>query len=116
MRRTLPQGRLANILSVSAIKNEGHTLGYENDSDSFYLSHPCGQAIFTRRDNGLYVCNFGPSNVFVSTVSDLESQYTKREVQEAQAARDLQRRLAAPPDMKLIKRSEEHTSELQSRP
>ena len=94
---------IANILSVSAIKNEGYTLGYENDSDSFYLSHPCGQAIFTRHDNGLYVCNFGPSNVFVSTVSDLESQYTKREVQEAQAARDLQRRLAAPPDMKLIK-------------
>ena len=25
---------IANILSVSAIKNEGHTLGYENDSDS----------------------------------------------------------------------------------
>ena len=94
---------IANILSVSAIKNEGYTLGYENDSDSFYLSHPCGQAIFTRRDNGLYVSNFGPSNVFVSTVSDLESQYAKREVQEAQAARDLQRRLAAPPDKKLIK-------------
>ena len=50
---------IANILSVSAIKNEGHPLGYENDSDSFYLSHPCGQAIFTRRDNSLYVCNFG---------------------------------------------------------
>ena len=53
---------IANILSVSAIKNEGHTLGYENNSDSFYLSHPCGQAIFTRHDNGLYVCNFGPSS------------------------------------------------------
>ena len=74
---------IANILSVSTIKSEGHTLGYENDSDSFYLSHPCGQAIFTRRDNGLYVCNFSPSNVFVSTVFYLESQYTKGEVQEA---------------------------------
>ena len=94
---------IANILSVSAIKNEGHTLGYENDSHSFYLSHPCGQAIFTRRDNGLCVCNFGPSNLFLSTVSDLESQYTKREVQEAQASRVLLCGLAAPPNMKLIK-------------
>ena len=94
---------IANILSVSALKNEGHKLAYENESDSFYLHYSCGQCIFTRRDNGLYVCNFGPSNVFVSTVSDLESKYTKREVQEAQAARDLQRRLAAPPDTKLMK-------------
>ena len=36
-------------------------------------------------------------------VSDLESKYAKRGVQEAQAARDLQRRLAAPPDTKLMK-------------
>ena len=67
---------IANILSVSAIRSQGHTLEYENESDSFFLSYSCGQSIFTRRDNGLYVCNFGPSNGFVSTVSDLKSKYT----------------------------------------
>ena len=66
---------MAKILSVSAIRNEGHTLEYENESDSFSLSYSCGQSIFTRRDNGLYVCNFGPSDVFVSRISDLESKY-----------------------------------------
>ena len=77
---------IANILSCSAIRNEGHTLEYENESDSFSLSCSYGQFVFTRRDNGHYVCrrdnghyvsNLGPSNVFVSTVSDLESKYTK---------------------------------------
>ena len=72
---------IANILSVSAIRNEGHTLEYENESDSFSVSYSCGQSIFTRRDNGLHVSNFGPSNVFVSTVSDLESKYSTRLLQ-----------------------------------
>ena len=81
---------IANILSVSAIRNEGHTLEYENESDSFSLSCSYGQFVFTRRDNGHYVCrrdnghyvsNLGPSNVFVSTVSDLESKCSTRLLQ-----------------------------------
>ena len=32
---------IANILSVSAIRSEGHTLEYENESDSFFLSYSC---------------------------------------------------------------------------
>ena len=79
----------------------------------WYLRYlrPIDDLSITRRDNDLYVCNFAPSNVFVSTVSDLESQYTKREVQEAQAARNLQCRLAAPTDMKLIKALSDGTIE-----
>ena len=80
-----------NILSV---------LAYDNAADSFSMSHPGGLSIFTRRDKGLYVCNFGYPHVFVSTVSKIESRYTKREIKEARIARDFQRRLASPPDTK----------------
>ena len=44
---------------ISAIKSDGRPLGNENDSDSFHLSHSCGQAIITRRDNGLCVVGAG---------------------------------------------------------
>ena len=89
---------IANILSVSAITSQGHILAYDNIADSFSISHPEGLSIFTRRDNGLYVCNFGYPHAFVSTVNEIKSQYTKREINEARTARDFQRRLASPPD------------------
>ena len=47
---------IANILSVWAITSQGHILAYDNTADSFSISHPGGLSIFTRRDNGLYVC------------------------------------------------------------
>ena len=100
---------IANILSVSANTNQGHILAYDNTADSFSRSHPGGLSIFTRRDNGLYVCNFGYSHVFVSTVSEMESQYTKREIAEARTARDFQRRLASPPNTKMIRALNEGT-------
>ena len=75
-------------------------LAYDDAADSFSISHPGGLSIFTRRDKGLFVCNFGYPHVFVSTVSKIESQYTKREIKEARIARDFQRRLASPPDTK----------------
>ena len=82
---------IAKILSVSAITSQGHILGYENTvTHSVSLSHPGGLSIFTRRDNGLYELNFGNSNVFVSSFSEIESQYTKREINEAKTARNFQ--------------------------
>ena len=100
---------IANILSVSAITSQGHILAYDNTADSFFISHPGGLSAFTRRDNGLYVCNFGYPHVFVSTVSEMESQYTKREITEAWTARDFQRRLESPPDTKMIRALNEGT-------
>ena len=47
--------------------------------------------------------------VFVSTVSEMESQYTKREIAEARTARDFQRRLASPPNTKMIRALNEGT-------
>ena len=46
---------------------------YDNTADLFSICHPGGLSIFTRRDNGLYVCNFGYPHVFVSTISEKES-------------------------------------------
>ena len=51
--------------------SQGHILAYDNTADSFSISHPGGLSIFSRRDNGLYVCNFRYPHVFVSTVSEI---------------------------------------------
>ena len=100
---------IANILSVSAITSMGHIIAYDNTADSFSISHQGGLSIFTRRDSGLYVCNFDYAHIFVSTVSEIESQYTKREIKESRTARDFQRRLASPPDTKMIQALNEGT-------
>ena len=65
--------------------------------------------MFTRRDNGLYVCNFDYPHDFVSSVSGMESQYIKREINEARTARNFQRRLASTPDTKMIRALNEGT-------
>ena len=74
---------IAKILSVSAITSQGHILGYENTADSFCLPQSS-----RRRNNGLYTLNFGNSNVFVSSFPEIESQYTKSEINEAKTARN----------------------------
>ena len=93
----------ANILSLSAAKSRGHTVSYYNENDCFHLLHGVTTCTFNRRRNGLYACDFANKTVIVSTVAENESHYSKREIQQARAARDLQRRLGSPPDIKLSK-------------
>ena len=100
---------IANILSVSAIARQGRILTYYITAHSFSISHPGGLSMFTRRDNRLYVCNFDYPHDFVSSVSGMESQYIKREINEARTARNFQRRLASTPDTKMIRALNEGT-------
>ena len=87
---------VANILSFSQLKDLGHNILYDQESDEFVLRFNQGVCSFTRRQYGLYVCNVLPelhSTAMINTVASNESNYTTREIKQAKAARDLQRRL-----------------------
>ena len=94
---------LANILSFSQVRTLGHTISYDATQDSFTLypiSHP-RTYVFQRCPNGLYVANMDSTDqrtVLVTTVKDNEALYPKRDVIKAKAARQLQQRLANPPE------------------
>lgn len=123
-------GALANILSFSQLRQLGHSIRYYEgvrpEEDTFVLSYGQREIHFRHRSDGLYVHNANmkeqhlsntdcclhghrhgvsqqPSTTLVTTVADNESNYSKREVAQAREARQLQRRLANPPDSKLIK-------------
>lgn len=91
----------ANIISFSQLAKEGHEISF-NGHDIFSVKTNSHTYKFTRHSNGLYVHPGSNDNsILISTVSDNESQYTKREVARAKEARSLQQRLANPPDNKL---------------
>ena len=99
---------LANILSFSQLRELGHSITYHEGAnpweDSFTIEHGSGQLRFTHRASGLYVHDTkAEQRCLVTTVTDNESKHSKREVAQAREARQLQRRLANPPDAKLIK-------------
>ena len=99
---------IANILSFSQLRQLGHSITYNEgthpEDDSFTIECGGSQLRFTHRANGLYVHDTRTEqHCLVTTVTDNESKYSKREVNQAREARQLQRRMANPPDAKLIK-------------
>ena len=99
---------IANILSFSQLRKMGHSISYDQgelpDDDSFTIEHRWIQLRFSHRADGLYVHDTRQDHTcFVTAVAENEAQYSKREVSQARYARQLQRRLANPPDAKLIK-------------
>ena len=101
---------IANILSFSQLRQLGISIAYDEgenpDDDSFTILHDSGNLKFTHRENGLYVHDTRASadrTCLVTTVADNEALYSRREVIRAREARQLQRRMANPPDAKLIK-------------
>ena len=97
---------VANIVSLSQLRDLGHDVTYSTSTDEFILSYNLGVCSFSRRENGLYVCDIPISatrTAMVTTVTDNESQYSIRDVKSARLARDLQRRLGNPTDTTLSK-------------
>jgi hypothetical protein len=99
---------IANILSFSQLRQLGHSIIYDEgerpDDDSFTILHQGGRIRFTHRADGLYVHDTRQAHTcLIPTVAENEARYSKREVSQARDARQLQRRLANPPDAKLIK-------------
>ena len=94
----------ANILSFSEMRAAGHTITFRrtNNIDTFTVATKTQKYLFKQRVTGLYVCDLTPINhTFIATVQDNEALHSKREVTQATAARELQERLAHPPDARL---------------
>lgn len=99
---------IANILSFSQLRQMGHSITYDEgespNDDSFTVTYHGGQIRFAHRADGLYVHDTRQEQTcLVTTVAENEAKYSRREVNQARDARQLQRRLANPPDAKLIK-------------
>ena len=99
---------VANIISFSQLRENGHTITYDSGfgptTDSFTVRTPRTMYVFSMRPNGLYVCDIDDHRtVAVTTIAENESRFTRREVLQARAARDLSRRMGHPPDSKLIR-------------
>jgi hypothetical protein len=74
------------------------------DDDSFNITYPKGELRFVHRTDGLYVHDTSKDRTcLITTVAESEARYTICEVNQAREAHQLQRRLANPPDAKLIK-------------
>ena len=62
----------ANILSFSQLKDLSHDIIYNQQYDKFILRFEMGVCSFTRRQNGLYVCDVLPephSTAMINTVA-----------------------------------------------
>jgi hypothetical protein len=87
----------ANILSLSALQDGGHSVNFDNEKDGFVVKFLGSNRsyLFTRgKHNGAkskhYGCNLNVKNesVCVGTVSDNLKQYTVAEIEKARAARE----------------------------
>ena len=87
-----------NILSLGDAKDQGHDLTFDFDKDMFRLqTYKGGEWYeFNRKHNGnLYLCDVQAQrrHIMISTVADRLKLYSKREIQKAIKARQIQRRL-----------------------
>ena len=88
-----------NILSLGDAKDQGHDLVFDYDKDMFrFQTYKGGEWYeFSRKgfNENLYMCNVHSQrrHIFITTVADRLKLYSKREVQQAIKARQIQRRL-----------------------
>ena len=88
---------IANLLSFAKLKDQGHTIGYDEQRDEFDLRLRGTKIQLTfRRSLGIdgmhYVCQINPEEyrdqtAAIMSVKEKESQFTKLEVKEAAKAR-----------------------------
>jgi len=97
---------VGNILSYSTVKREAHGVWNMPADDHFSVQiWKDGPVYLFRPKLGIYVHNtkdardtIRPVSVLVATVSRIKENYTAREIAQADAARDLQRKLGIPSD------------------
>ena len=102
---------IANIISQTSIIDQKRLKVEYNSTNDLFTIHinPNKEYTFTRK-GGLYVCNvsyllLGTNDyniALVTTVTENESHFTKREVKAARAARDLKRVLGYASDHELL--------------
>lgn len=99
---------VGNVLSFGECRETCHsiTYGYYNDTFRLQVNNLDNVYIFTRHPvHNIYFCDIDmkETDVLVTTVSDKIKLYSKREVAQAQEARDLQIKLGLASDQSLLK-------------
>ncbi len=97
---------LANILSQSTLSDEGHNIEYNHTKQTFYLTprNKKKMTVAFVRVGGLYCSEATPVKSQATTYTSVASnklRFTKREVERAEEARRVQRRLGWPDDVKI---------------
>ena len=89
-----------NILSLGDAKDQGNDLIFDYDKDMFKMQAYKGGQWFKfdrdhKRGENLYLCDIHSQrrHVFITTVADRLKLYSKQEIQRANKARQIQRRL-----------------------
>ena len=102
---------VANILSFGKVVNNSQSVRYIERTDSFIVQvRKLGLHYRFKRDldSNLYICDldtmvYKSSAVNVATVSDRKKKYTVRQIQQAELAREYQRKLGYSSPGQLIK-------------
>jgi Reverse transcriptase (RNA-dependent DNA polymerase)/Zinc knuckle len=93
-----PEG-IANILSVARVVDRGYKVTYNSqDGNEFLLKGPDGSEVeFKQSEQGLFYIDMATKgSIFVNTVADNKSRYTRREIARADLARRLQQMIGRP--------------------
>ena len=91
----------ANILSFSETKSYCDN-NYDKDNDVFMSTPPSDKTYVFKESNGLYVYQINQESVLLNTVSQNLQQFTNRERQDAEAAKELSKLLGHPNPRSLI--------------
>ena len=90
----------ANIISFSQLQEAGHRIEFV--VDTFIVHTQDYHYRFQPNEGGLYICDLAPiATALINTVDENKALHSKREVASATEARQLQERLANPPDNKM---------------
>jgi hypothetical protein len=85
---------IANILSLSRVRQKGFSVAYESKKNCFILTSPTGgRQIFEQSPKGLYFLDTdvkqGPGTILVNTVAQNKSKFSERDFHRAVDARKL---------------------------
>ena len=92
---------VANILSFAEVADK-YKIEYVNEVG--FIVHGKSQTYVFKRKGNLFVCDFAgmDQTVMISTVSENELSYTRREVEDARKARELMKELGYPSEASMI--------------
>jgi hypothetical protein len=100
-------GGIANIILLARVHEKGNIISYSsNCGNQFIVKKPDGTArIFQQSPNGLFYLdtdNIVSESVFITTVEDKKSNYTKKDYSQALLACRIQRMIGGPSTQQLL--------------
>jgi hypothetical protein len=103
----------ANILSISNLRDLGHDCGEDKETDSYYWNLPCGYRLKFKRLNGFYALDYksipyyvrenANPKVYLTSVLENRTKYTKRENDQADLSVEVRKRFGFPNAQAYIK-------------